>query len=434
MKIAVARYFRSLPALVSLCLALAVAAAALALIASDASAVVVHLRNGHRVSSRPLRSRQRAETVAANKKRVHELEYHGGPVMPSNTNYAFYWRPSGAPAYPAEYQSGLNLFFTDLKHDSGGLQNVDSIAAQYGDSSGESANYASEFGGALEDTDAYPPNGCAAAAICLTDAQLQAELTAYVQAHHLPHDLKHEYFILTPPGVEDCTESTGFECSAGSEAPVYCAYHSFIPLAGGSIVYAVDPYVTGNPGCDDGEHPNGKPSDGAIQGGLSHEHDESLTDPEVNAWFDSSGEEIGDKCRTLEEASEFGPALGTAPDGSRYNQVINSDFYWYQQEWSNEGSRCEQRRVFEPATIKKVSPKRGTASGGTTVTVTGSFFSTASEVMFGSVPATSFTVLSDSSLQATSPPEAAGTSVIITIVNRGGTSAGTRKARFKFIK
>jgi hypothetical protein len=434
MRGALAGYVRSLSAVTRLCAALAVAAAAIALGASGASAVVVHLRNGHRISSRPLRNHKRAETVAANKRGVHELQYNGGPVMPFNTNYAFYWRPSGAPAYPAEYQSGLNLFFTDLQHDSGGLQNVDSVAAQYGDSSGEFANYASEFGGAIADTDAYPPNGCAAATICLTDAQLQAELAAYVQANHLPHDLRHEYFILTPPGVENCTEPAGLECSAGSAAPAYCAYHSFVPFAGGNIVYAVDAYVTGNPGCDDGEHPSGKPSDGAIQGGLSHEHNESLTDPEVNAWFDSNGEEIGDKCRTLQEASEFGPALGTAPDGSRYNQLINGDFYWYQQEWSNEGSRCEQRREFEPATIKHVSPKRGTASGGTTVTVTGKFFSTASEVRFGSVAASSFTVLSDNTLQATSPAEPTGTSVQIIIVNRGGTSPSTRKARFKFIK
>ncbi len=120
--------------------------------------------------------------------------------------------------------------------------------------------------GAIIDTDPYPANGCTRATICLTDAQLQAELTSYIDAHGLPHDLTHEYFMLTPPGVESCFEASGRECSAGSSKPVYCAYHGNIPLAGGEIIYANDPYVTGGMGCDDGNHPNGKPSDGGAGG------------------------------------------------------------------------------------------------------------------------------------------------------------------------
>ena len=104
--------------------------------------------------------------------------------------------------------------------------------------------------------------------------------------------------------------------------------------------------MTGNQSCDDGNHPNGKPSDGALEGGLSHEHNESITDPVPNiAWADigGSGGENGDKCRTFNEASEFGTPLGTAGNSAKYNQVISGDFYWYQQEWSNQGNRCLQR-------------------------------------------------------------------------------------------
>src|SRR5690242_15401397 len=78
----------------------------LAISASPAPAVVVHLRNGHRLSYRPLRGHRLAASTRTTR-RVHNLEYHGGPIMPSNNNYAFYWRPAGAPAYPAEYQSGI---------------------------------------------------------------------------------------------------------------------------------------------------------------------------------------------------------------------------------------------------------------------------------------------------------------------------------------
>ena len=51
------------------------------------------------------------------------MDYNGGPVMPSNTDYMVLWSPKGLSAYPAGYVSGLKTFFTDLAHDSGGHQN-----------------------------------------------------------------------------------------------------------------------------------------------------------------------------------------------------------------------------------------------------------------------------------------------------------------------
>jgi hypothetical protein len=319
-----------------------IAAAMLAAGASSASALIVHPAPGKTLSYQPLRGQS---AVRPFDEIFSNVDYNGGPVMPSNTDYAVYWRPSGAPAYPSDYQPGLNRYFEDLAHDSGGTQNVDSVSAQYNDTAGEFARYSSQFGGALIDTDPYPANGCKQAPICLTDAQLQTELKNYLKAHGLPLDLSHEYFLLTPPGVEDCFTAGGGECSAGSNRPVYCAYHGNIPLAEGEIIYSNDPYVTENPGCDDGNHPNGTTSDGALQGGLSHEHNESITDPEPNnAWTDIGAEtgEIGDKC-----GESTGSALGTASNGASYNQVVNGHLYWYQEEWSNQTKRCLQRLTFK---------------------------------------------------------------------------------------
>lgn len=405
----------------------------LALIArtGSASALVVQLHNGQRISVLPLPGGARAAAPAFGTSETGgRLEYHGGPIMSSNTNYALYWDPEGGPAYPSEYQSGLDTFFEDLAHDSGGFQNVDSVATQYGDSSGEFANYSSHFGGALIDTDPYPANGCAAAPICLTDAQIQKELKAYISKSALPHDLAHEYFVLTPPGVEDCFEAASIECSAGSSSPYYCAYHSDIAVTGGPIIYANDPYVTGVAGCDDGEHPNNKPSDGALVGGLSHEHNESITDPQLNAWYGASGAENGDKCRTFVESTEFGTPLGTAPDGSRYNQVINSHFYWYQQEWSNEGLVCKQRLAAEAPTVTKVTPKTGPVTGGISVTITGKGFESATSVKFGAVAA-KFTPTLSTTITATAPAESAG-AVNVTVTTSAGTSAITLKDVYKY--
>jgi len=331
---------------------LLLAAVALCVAAAPASAVIVHLKNGRAVSYQPLR---RAATIKPYDQFFTNLDYSGGPVMTSNTNYIIYWRPTGGgiKAYPAEYKPGLKQYFEDLAHDSGGHQNADSVSTQYNDTAGEFANYDSHFGGEFEDTDPYPPNSCSAAPICIDDEQIQAELVKFAKAQGLTMDLAHEFFLVTPPEVEDCFEAGGKECSAGSLFPEYCAYHSAVALEGGVLIYANDPYVTGIEGCDDGNHPNGKPSDGLIEGGLSHEHNESITDPEPNGGWTDWGEfftgEIGDKCRTFEEATEFGTPLGEVEVGGKkykYNQEINGHKYWYQQEWSNKGHQCLQRLNF----------------------------------------------------------------------------------------
>jgi hypothetical protein len=314
---------------------------------SSASAKIVRLAHGSTVSYMPLRGAQSVLGEPLNQPLdayFSNVDYNGGPVMASNTNYAFYWDPAGAPAYPAEYQLGIDQYFEALAHDSGGSENVESISAQYNDAAGEYASYQSHFGGQILDTDPYPADGCKRAEICLTDSQLQAELLAYTAAHGLPRDLAHEYFMLTPPHVESCFEASGRECSAGSSKPVYCAYHGNIPVGETQLIYAEIPYVTGIYGCDDGNHPNDKPSDGALEGGLVHEHNESITDPEPNnAWTDigGSGGEIADKCE-----GEMGTSLGTAPDGASYNQVIDGRYYWYQELWSNQSHQCLQRLSF----------------------------------------------------------------------------------------
>jgi hypothetical protein len=395
-----------------------------ALGAANASALIVQVR-GTLLSYQPVSG----AGVQASGSSGKPLEYHGGPIMPSNTNYTLYWDPSGGPEYPAGYQSGLNRYFEDLAHDSGGLLNTDSVLAQYGDGGGEFASYNSHFGGALIDANPYPANGCPSAPICLTDAQLRAEITSFVEANKLPADLQHEYFLLTPPGVESCLEALGHACSAGTKHAAYCAYHSDISVSAGVLVYANDPYVNGL-NCDTGEeHPNNNPSDATIGGGLAEEHSESVTDPMLNAWFDPKKMEVFDKCRTLKAATEFGEPLGKAPDGSNYNQVINGDEYWYPQAWSNAAGECVQRSAARP-TVKKLAPRSGSKAGGTPVRITGTNFSNPATVRFGGSPAKEVKVNSATSITAVSPA-GAGT-VDVTVTTSSGTSPITKKDHFKY--
>jgi hypothetical protein len=404
--------------------------ALLALLAGAAQALVV-AKGQHRVSyellQRPAAGAQpstpRRQSKALSKKPLENAK--GGPVMTSNTNYAIYWDPSGGAAFPAGYVANLNKYFEDVATDSGLLTNTDSVLTQYG------AGYNSHFGGAYIDTDPYPSPGCHSAPTCFTEAQLESEIAAFVSAHSLPTDLEHAYFLFTPKGVESCGEAAGKKCSPGTEHPYYCAFHSYIQLSKGAvIVYASDPYVTGVGApdvCnDEGDKPNGNPSDDTIAAGLAHEHSETVTDPELNAWKDQKGEEVADKCRT-----EYGTPLGKAPNGSSFNEEIGGDLFWYQEVWSNEIGGCTQRQLQAP-TIKKMSPKKGLETGGTVVTITGTGFIAGATVDFGEKESPEVKVESPTTIVATSPP---GTGIVpVTVTTEGGTSAATNKTRFKYKK
>lgn len=331
------------------CAAIALAAPLMAVPMSAAAATSAPTSHapGHAVAYVPLRG----STGTGLDRVFTNMDYNGGPVMPSNTDYMVLWSPGGLSAYPAGYVSGLRTFFKDLAHDSGGHQNVDSVSAQYNDLTGAFARYQTTFGGALLDTDPYPPGECPAAApvtACLTDPQIQTELTRFVTGRGLKTDLSHEYFLLTPPHVETCftnDPTTNFGgCSAGEPLSIaaFCAYHQNTSLSP-MLLYANDPFDATNPLCEDGNNPTGSIAGGEINGGLSHEQNESVTDPLPNdAWTNgagaSQGEEVGDQC-----VGQMGTPLGTAPNGAKYNQVINGHFYWFQEEWSNQTHQCLQR-------------------------------------------------------------------------------------------
>jgi hypothetical protein len=150
-------------------LGLAALAAALmigAIAASSASAVLKRLPNGQIVSYQPLRTA--APQASPFDSTFNNMDYNGGPVMPSNTDIMVFWSPNGykaygIPGYPHEYVDGIEDYWKNLQADSGGNQNVDSISTQYGDTTGAFAHYQVTYGGAILDTDPYPTSQCPAA-------------------------------------------------------------------------------------------------------------------------------------------------------------------------------------------------------------------------------------------------------------------------------
>jgi hypothetical protein len=260
------------------------------------------------------------------------LQYNGGPVMHSDANYAIYWEPAGYST-SSTYKSIVNGYFTNVAAASGATTNDYSVATQYYDGSGHIA-YSATSGGSTVDTDPFPSSGCIATSggPCISDSQLQTEVSKVVAAHGWPKGLGAEYFVYFPPGVTTCMDVTSIECSGN----VYCAYHSSLGSGSSTILYANMPY-DGVSGCDSGEHPNGDAGGDDEVNVTSHENIETITDPLGTAWYDASGQEIGDKCNF-----NFGSPLG-GPAGAEYNEQISSGNYWMQMEWSNASSGCVQR-------------------------------------------------------------------------------------------
>jgi hypothetical protein len=83
-----------------------------------------------------------------------------------------------------------------------------------------------------------------------------------------------------------------------------------------------------------------------------------------------------------------------------------------------------------PPVVGSVSPSSGPSVGGTNVTIDGSGFTQASQVLFGSAPATSFTVGSDSSISAVAPP-GSGTADV-TVQTPSGVSAPSGADTFSY--
>ena len=313
--------------------------------------------------------------ITNNSPAVGSLHYNGGPVMTSNTVYTIYWQPSGYQ-FPSSYASNLNTYFKDLQATAGRNTNAYDVATQYYQQSGSTKQYVTNhttFGGTVLDTDALPPldpvncpdtpvaatnggtNPPSTNAWCVTDAQIQQEISAVVKAHGWTVNNNTEFFMFTAPNIGTCFPATVTETINGVQTTVtaplcsfsyFCAYHSAYfdstVNSNSQVIYSNMPYAAqtaGNPlTCDEQSYPNGNPSDPEINV-TSHEHNESITDPFGTGWWDSNpndpaaGSENGDMC-----AWDFGNLYG--PPGAQYSQTINGRHYLMQTEWDNSTGGC----------------------------------------------------------------------------------------------
>jgi hypothetical protein len=93
-------------------------------------------------------------------------------------------------------------------------------------------------------------------------------------------------------------------------------------------------------------------------------------------------------------------------------------------------SAADRFTYFAPPTVTSISPNNGPVVGATSVTITGTNFTSASAVKFGSNTAT-FTVSSATQIVANSPAGSAGI-VDVTVATPGGTSATSASDKFSY--
>ncbi len=322
-----------------------------------------------------------------------DLINHGGPTMATNNSYAIFWAPSGY-TFGSGYTSTITQFFGDVAHDNGMSSNVYAVTTQY-----SGIRYNSAFGGSYTDASAFPASGCSLyegdISECLTDSQIIAEVNKVTASQGWIHNGTNMFFVFTPIGVGSCFDN-GSACAYTG----YCAYHGH---ANSGAIYANQPYAK-HSGCDQGQYPNGNDADPTINV-VSHEHIEAITDPQLNAWYDAAGYEIGDKC-----AWDFGTLSGTK--GAKYNQTINSHHYFLQREYSNNGSACVQTYGGGGGSAPQITSFSPTSGRhGTTVKINGTNFTGTTAVALvrgGSTYPASYTVVSNTRIKATVPKAGVG--------------------------
>jgi len=176
----------------------------------------------------------------------------------------------------------------------------------------------------------------------LSDSSLQTTVANVLNSGALPRNANGVYMVLTSSNIN---ETSGF-CTQ------YCGFHTHATLGGVDIKYA----FVGNPdrcpsGCEIQSTGPNSPSagvggaDGLINV-LSHEQFEAITDPDLNAWFDNSGQEDSDKCNFNFGTTSTCNANGLCSSGAgaaKYNQTFGSNNWMIQQQWENAaGGKCVQ--------------------------------------------------------------------------------------------
>lgn len=353
------------------------------------------------------------------------LTYFGGPII---SNVQVIQVLYGSGSYNAQVAGTtsptMGQFYSDITS-SGLIQ----LLQQYNTNISGGTNQVfgnGSFGGLFQIVPAAGNNGST-----ITDAEIQSELLAQINAGHLPAPVLDAagnantvYMIFFPPG-KTISQGGSNSCQAGG----FCAYHGTTTslINNQHVLYGVMPDMQAGSGCATGC--GASTTFNNYTSVTSHELTEAMTDAQVGiattfapplAWYDMTNGEIGDICN--------------AQQGS---YVANGTTYTIQLEFSNSANNCvlppaQQTPNFTlSASPSSLTVNQG-SSGSSTITVTPSGGFTGSVTLstsalpsgvtaaFGTNPTTS-----TSSLTFTASSTATTGTSTITITGTSGTLTHT---------
>ena len=145
-----------------------------------------------------------------------------------------------------------------------------------------------------------------------------------------------QYHIFFAPGIDVCQDTALTVCYSPDNLNTFffCAFHGYVDFTDiGHVLFSIEPYANVN-GCQVNQpSPNSAETDSQANV-LSHELTETITDPDLDAWWNfyglgNVGEEIGDECANV----YFSYA----------NTSLNGHWYEVQPEYSNVQHACAFR-------------------------------------------------------------------------------------------
>ncbi len=242
-------------------------------------------------ASEDARAVTQAPQDAARLRRSPNMTYHGGVIMTTANTEAIFWGTSWG-SYSGDKITGMDSWYQ-------GFNNSDYAKAsdEYTGSNGQ-VGPSTTYGGHKIDTSASTSGN--------NTSTILNEVCKVITSPDPTGNGYYAVYADTPRG------------NAG-----YCAWHSVGTCKGIRVQFAYFFKLDGDPGCDPGDT-SGLHSQGlaAIANVSGHELSEARTDPSSpGAWYDSQGEENGDKC-----AWTFGASLVGFSNGTQWK---------IQGEWSN---------------------------------------------------------------------------------------------------
>ena len=274
----------------------------------------------------------------------NQIQYWGGPVLLGPNHAYIIWYGT--------FDSGTTGILTTLVGSIGGSPYFN-ITAGYFDAGGNSITNSLSLAGSVQNN--YSKGKA------LHSSDVSQIVVDTISGGLLPLDPNGIYLVLSAGDVT----VPGFGDS-------FCGYHSLRAFNNTQLHYA----FIGNPApshliaCSTQPiSPNGNPGADAMASTIAHELEETITDPDGNAWFDAGGNEIADKC-----AWTYGNTF-KAPNGSLANMTLGGNNYLIQQDWVNaSGGFCGLSASPGPdfalwATTDTQSVTAGSTTGSYTVSV-----------------------------------------------------------------